>query len=130
MASPEDSEAACPTYSKVIAAFETRPLLACVAIVDSVAPTSHVRLASVQVLAATTLAKVESILPEKTMAVSRTMTTPSHTTGTSNNPPVSSIWTMVPEEHPCMTTTLEHFESHKTPTSANSPSGHSTAPAV
>jgi len=51
-------------------------------------------------------------------------------TGTRNSPPVSSVGTMIPEEHPSMTTTLKELDSHKTPTTTNIPSGHSTAPSV
>ena len=58
------------------------------------------------------------------------MTTMSLATGTRNSPTVSSIWTMVSEENPCMTTTLKHLESHQTPTSAHMRSGLSVAPTV
>ena len=64
------------------------------------------------------------------MAISGTMTTMSLATGTRNSPSISSIWTMVPEEHPRVATTLKHLESHKSPPSANISSGHSTAPTV
>jgi hypothetical protein len=37
---------------------------------------------------------------------------------------------MVPEEHPCMTTTLKHLQSNKSPPSTNISSGHTTAPTV
>merc|ERR1719199_1561114 len=98
-ARPEDSQAASPTHSEVIASGETRPSATCVAIVDSVPPTSHVRPAPIQVLATATLTKVVGVLPEETMAISGAMVSTSAACP-DNSPPVSSIRTMVPEEHP------------------------------
>jgi len=109
MPCPEDSQAASPTHCKVIASFESGPFLACVAIVNSMAPTSHVRFATVQVLATTTLTKVESILPEEAMAINCTMGNLPRALCAYNNPFVSSIRPLVPEEHPSMTSTLEHL---------------------
>jgi len=97
VARPEDSQAACPTHSKVIASLESRPFTACVAIVNIMSPSSHVRLTPVQILAPSTLAKVEGILHEKPSTISGPMTTLSHTTCARNSPSVSCIFTMVPE---------------------------------
>ena len=93
-------------------------------------PARHVRLAAVQVLAPATLTKVESIFHEEAMTISGAMTTMSLATGTRNSPAISSIWTVVPEEHPCVTTTLKHLQSHKSPPSTDISSGHTTAPTV
>ena len=51
-------------------------------------------------------------------------------TGTHNNPSVSSVRAMIPEEHASVATTLKELKSHKTPPTTNIPSGHSAAPAV
>jgi hypothetical protein len=40
---------------------------------------------------------------------------------THNKPFISSIRTMVPEEHPSMTTPLKHLEAHKTPSGTHVP---------
>ena len=92
-------------------------------------------LAPVKVLAATSLTKVVSILPEKTGTVRGLRATASTlattlAARTHNSPSVSSVGTMIPEEHPSMTTTLKELKSHKTPPATNIPSGHSTAPTV
>jgi hypothetical protein len=97
VARPENSHAACPTHSKVIASLESRPFTTCVAIVNIMAPSSHVRLTPVQILAPSTLPKVEGVLHEKSCTVRGTMPTFSHTTCTHNSPSVSCISTMVPE---------------------------------
>jgi len=59
----------------VITLFEATPFLTCVAIVHHLAPTSHVWLATIQVLAPLTLLKVEGVLHEETMAISGAVTT-------------------------------------------------------
>ena len=91
--------------------------------------------APIEVLAAPSLTKVVDVLPEKASTISggsATLATLATTfaTGTHNNPSVSSVRAMIPEEHPSMTTTLKELKSHKTPPATNIPSGHSTAPAV
>jgi hypothetical protein len=63
------SHATCPTHSKVIASAKSRPSAPSVPVIHSMAPTSHVRSATEQVGATTSLAKVEGILPEDTMAI-------------------------------------------------------------
>jgi hypothetical protein len=97
MARPEDSQAASPAHSEVIASSEPRPRATCVAIVHSMFPTGHVWSAPIQILAPTTLTKVESILPEEPGAICRTMATTTKTTGPHNSPSVASVKTMVPE---------------------------------
>jgi hypothetical protein len=129
-ACPEDSKSACPTHSKVIASGETWPPGTCVTVVHCMAPTSHLRSASVQILASTPLPKVESVFHEEAMAISCAVAFLAHTTRTGNNPSVSSVRTMVPEEHPRMTTTLKHFQSHNTPSSTHMPSGCAATPSM
>jgi len=126
----EDPQTASPTHSKMITSLEARPLAAGVAIIHSVAPASHVRFATVQVLAATALAKVEGILHEQTSAVSSTMTTLSHATGTRNSPPVASISTLVPEQNPGMTSLFEHLKPHKMPASSKLLGGFPITPSM
>jgi hypothetical protein len=129
MTCPENSQAACPSDSEVIASGEARPSATCVAIVHNVFPASHVWSAALQVLATAALAKIVSVLPEETMAISGLVIITSATCA-SDNPPVSSIGTMVPEEHPSMTTTLKHLKSHKMPSCTKMPSGVASAPSV
>jgi hypothetical protein len=92
-------------------------------------PASHVRSATLQVLATATLAKIVSVLPEKAMAIRGLVEIPS-ATGARDHPPVPSVRTMVPEEHPSMTTTLKHLKSHKMPPCTKMPSGVASAPSV
>jgi hypothetical protein len=129
VASPEDSHAACPTNSKVIATGKTRPSATCIAIIHVVLPTSHIRSTIVQVLAPPALTKVKHVLPEETMAVSDTSSM-LLAFCTRDNPSVSSIGTMVPEEHPGMTTTLKHLISHKMPACTNVPSDMTSTPSM
>ena len=88
--------------------------------------------APIEVLAAPSLTKVVDVFPEKASTISGGSATLATTfaTGTHNNPSVSSVRAMIPEEHPSITTTLKELKSHKTPPATNIPSGHSTAPAV
>jgi hypothetical protein len=109
MASPEDPHAASPTNSKVIASGETRPFATCVAVVNIVFPSSHIGLAPVQVLTPATLAKVEGIFHEETMAICDGMLAVSLATCTHNNPSIASIRPMIPEKHASMTTMFEHL---------------------
>jgi hypothetical protein len=60
---PENSHATGPTHSKVVASVESRPLATCVPVVYHVFPASLVYPAA-QVLAMTTLSKVEDVLHE------------------------------------------------------------------
>ena len=91
----------------------------------------------IEVLAATSLTKVVDVLPEKASAICGPRATllaatsaTAFATCTHNRPSVSSVGSMIPEEHPCMTTTLKELKSDKTPSTTNIPTGHATAPAV
>jgi hypothetical protein len=130
MPCPEDSQSACPTHGEVVASVKTRPPATCVPIVHIVFPASHVGSATIQILATSSLTEVESILPEETMAIGDARRIIAFARCTDNSPPIASVRTMIPEEHPSMTTTLKHLESHQTPTSAHMWSGLSIAPAV
>jgi len=130
MACLENSQTACPTHSKVITSLETAPFLTCVAIVHIMAPTSHVWLATVQVLAPTSLTKVEGVLHEETVAVSGAMGNLSHATCTNHSPTVCRIGTLVPEEHPSVSTTLKHLKSHNMPTGGEGLGGFSISPTM
>jgi len=130
MTCPEDSHSACPTHSEVITSTETAPFLTCVAIVHIMAPTSHVWLATVQVLAPTSLTKVEGVLHEETVAVSGAMGNLSHATCTNHSPTVCRIGTLVPEEHPSVSTTLKHLKSHNMPTGGEGLGGFSISPTM
>jgi len=127
----EDSQAACPTHCEVIPAAITRPIATSVTIVDIVFPASKIWSATVQVLATATLAKIEGILHEEAMAISDLIIgflLPA--TSPHNSPSVASIGTMIPEENPSMTTTLEHLKSHKPPASTHMRPGLSITPAM
>jgi len=130
VACPEDSHAACPTHSKVIASGKTRPFTTCIAVVHHMSPTSHVWFATVEVLTAATLTKVEDVLPEEARAISDLIPGLTSATGTHNHPSVSSIATPVPEQHPSMATTLKHFKPHKMPPGAKMTGSLTIAPAV
>ena len=93
-------------------------------------PTSHVRLARVQVFAPTTLTKVEGVLPEETVAISDCVLYVAFATCAHNSPTVCSIGTSVPEQHPCMTTALKHLQTHKTPPSTKTSGSFPIAPAM
>jgi hypothetical protein len=129
---PEDSQATSPTNCKVIATSEPGPPATCVAVVHHVLPASMCGSATIEVLAAPSLAEVVNVLPEEASTISGGSAAPATTlaTGTHNNPSVSSVRAVIPEEHPSMTTTLEELNSHKTPPTTNIPFGHSSAPAV
>jgi len=119
MACPVESHAACPTHSKVIASVKPWPLSTCVAIVDIVLPTSHIRPAPIQVLAIAPLTEVESVLHKETMPISDFMARGCFSaTCTRNCPPVASIGSPVPEQHPSMTTMFKHLKPHKMPSAA------------
>jgi hypothetical protein len=64
IANSSDFQAACPTYSEVIASGKTTPFAVCVAVVYHLDFAGHVWSASSQILAPTTLSKVEDLLPE------------------------------------------------------------------
>jgi len=130
MACLEDSQASCPTNSEVVPAAIARPIATCVTIVHIVFPASQIRFATLQVLTTTSLAEVEGILHEQAMTISDGIVANASATGTHNSPSVASIGTMIPEEHPSMTSTLKKLKSHKTPSSTHVGSGLSVAPAM
>jgi hypothetical protein len=70
VAFPEKSHTTCPTGSEVIISSEARPSAPGVPVVNRVTPTSHVGPAMIQILAPTTLAKVEGIFHEQTSTIS------------------------------------------------------------
>jgi len=133
MACPVDSHARCPAHSKVITASEPWPFASCVAIVHHVFPPSLVWPAILQIRALAFLRRIENILPEEALAVGGYIAFANSVfmaTGTHNDPTVSCVRAMVPEEHPSMTTTLKHLKSHQMPSSAHAPSGHTIAPSM
>ena len=95
-------------------------------------PASMCGSATIEVLAAPSLAEVVNVLPEEAGTISGGSAAPATTlaTGTHNNPSVSSVWAVIPEEHTSMTTTLEELKPHETPSTTNVPSGHSSTPAM
>jgi hypothetical protein len=120
-AASEDSHASSPTHSEVVTSLKTRPSASSVPVVYFMSPTSHVRPASVEILATTTLTEVERIFHEKTMAICDTITAMPPSAGADNHPAVSCIMTTVPEKHASMTTMFKHFESDHAPSSQMSP---------
>ena len=90
--------------------------------------------APIEVLAAPSLTKVIDVLPEKASTISGGSATATFATtfatGTRNNPSVSSVWTMIPEEHTSISATLKELKSHKTPPTTKLPSGNTAAPAM
>jgi hypothetical protein len=129
-ACPEDSQAACPTHSKVITSRESRPPLTCVGVVHHLAPPSHVGFATLQVLTTATLTKVINIFPEDSVTIVRGMVEHSPSTCTNNSPPVASVRTSVPEQHASMTTFLEHLKLDEMPSRAKVLVGFPIAPAM
>jgi hypothetical protein len=85
------------------------------------APTSHVGFAPIQVLAPATLFKVESVLPEQAVTIGGTMGLSTHALCAHKRPFISGVRASVPELHPSMSTTLEHFKLHKMPSTAKTP---------
>jgi hypothetical protein len=98
----------------VITSGEARPFAACVPVEYGVAPTSHVRPATIQIRAPTTLTEVVGILPEETVTINNAATCAPATCAHSC-PFVSSVRTLVPEKHPSRSTMFKHLESHKSP---------------
>jgi hypothetical protein len=135
-AAPEDSQPTSPTHCKVVSTSESGPSATCVAVVHHVLPASMRGSAPIEVLAATSLTKVERILPEKTSTISGfRATTPAASYSTSatrthNSPTVSSIGALVPEKHPGMTSTLKHLKSQSVCPSAKMLGGFAIAPAM
>jgi hypothetical protein len=112
MAGMEDSHAACPSHCKMVATSKAGPSAASIAVVYNMTPASHVRPAIVQVLAATTLTKIECIFSEQPMAVHDTMTAMPPAPCAHCHPSVSGVVAAVSEKHPCVTTMFKHLKSH------------------
>jgi len=125
-----DSQTSSPTDGEVVTFLETFPFLTCVLVIDNLAPPSHVCLATVEVLATTALTKVEDILSEDTMTINGRFGFFPFGGRAHNNPSVSSVTTLVPEENPCMTSFLKHFKTHTVPPLAKRLGGLPVAPAM
>jgi hypothetical protein len=97
MACLEDSQAPCPTHSKVVGSRKSRPSATCIAIIHIMFPAGHVGSSTGQILATTALTKVKGILSEETVAISGTMSGGTPATSAYNGPSVASIWASVPE---------------------------------
>ena len=91
-------------------------------------PAGHIGFATLKVLASPTLAKVEGVLPEETVAICDRIAT--STTCAHNGPSVASIGTMVPEQHPSVAATLKHLKPHNMPPSTNMLFDLTIAPAM
>jgi hypothetical protein len=104
----------------VITSSKTRPFPICVAVVDYLNFARHIRSAPVQVLASTTLPKIVDLLLE-----TRATRFCAH-----NSPTISSIGTSVPEQHPSMTSALEHLKSQSMCSIAKMLGGFAIAPTM
>jgi hypothetical protein len=111
----------------VVSSAIATPVASGIPVVHNLAPASKVRPAPKQVLAPTTLAEVERVLHEQTVAINRTMASNPPTTCTANIPPITGIRTPVPEKHASITTMLKHLNPHKGP-STNAFGGFPIAP--
>jgi hypothetical protein len=100
----------------MISSAETRPIATSISIVNIMTPAPHVRPAGSQILAATTLPKVECIQHEETVPIRRMkhLWRPAPPC-TQSLPSVSCVRTLVPEEYTSSTSTLEMFNSDKAP---------------
>jgi hypothetical protein len=99
IACPEDSHTGGPAHCKVIMSVETRPPAACVPVIHHLAPTSHVRLATVQILTSAMLTEVKGVLAEDPVAISGAETAVLSATCSRWKPSISSVGALVPEEH-------------------------------
>jgi hypothetical protein len=115
MACAVDSHLCCPAHSEVISAAEARPSATCVPIVDVMAPTSHIRSATIQIWATTSLAEVKGILHEEAMPICNAMASNSPATRSHSHPSIGCVRTSISEEHASMPTAFEHFNSYKAP---------------
>jgi hypothetical protein len=126
----ENSHAACPTHSEVIASVEPWPPSTRVAIVHGMSPSCHVWLATIQVLAIASLTEVESVLPEESSAVCDLMCGVASATRAHDHPTVASIVTPVPEQHPCVAAVLKHLQPDKMPSTTQVLVGFTITPAM
>jgi len=130
IARPEDSHAASPTHSEVVASTKAGPSAACVFIVHVVFPAGHIRSSTLEVLATAALTEVKSVFPEEPMAIGNRIVFHTSATGPNDSPSVASVRTSVPEQHPSMTTLFKHLEPHKTPATTKALVGLPIAPAM
>jgi hypothetical protein len=115
MVCPEDPHASCPAHSKVIISGKARPSATGVPVVYSLSPASHIRIAAMQILASASLAEVEGVLPEVSMAVDSPMGLDSHATRSNWIPSVRGVRSPVSQKHASVTTMLEHFKPNPGP---------------
>jgi hypothetical protein len=124
----EDPHAASPTHSKVIIPAKTRPSTACIPVVDIMLPAGHLWPATIQVLASTSLTKVECILPEQPMAVDGAWSLGASCAH--NAPTIPSVMTSVPPKHAGGTTMLEMLKPATMPSATKVPISFAVAPAM
>jgi hypothetical protein len=130
MALLEESHSSGPADSKVITSGKMRPSAISVPKVHHMFPTSHIWSAAAQVRASATLAEVEGVHPEQTMAIGRSEDWSPPAGRTDDIPSTSSVATPIPEEHASSTTTFKHFESHQMPSGTATPRSLSIAPTM
>jgi hypothetical protein len=76
------------------------------------------------------LTEVEHIFHEKTVTISDGIRDMASALRFDNSPSIASVGTSVPEQHPSVSTALEHLESDKMPSAAKTPGGLPIAPTV
>jgi hypothetical protein len=84
----EDPYTACPPRRKMISPAKTTPIASCVRMVHYLAPACHIRPATRQFGASTTLPKIEAVFPEEPMAINGAMLHEPFTTGAHDCPSV------------------------------------------
>jgi hypothetical protein len=118
----EDIHTASPSDGKMVTSSKTRPIATGVLVIYHGLPTSHVRPATAQIWAPTTLTEIEDVLSEKTAAICLSENSRwSIASGSHNIPPVAGVGTPISEEHTCMTTMFKHFKSYHRPTRTEIP---------
>jgi hypothetical protein len=130
VASPSDFQCSCPAHSKVITSGKTSPFPIRVAVVHHLNFAGHVWSASTQVLAPTSLPEIVDLLLESSATRAARATCCASSTRAHDDPSVSSIRTVVPEQHASMTTALKELKPHKAPSGTNIPSRNSLPPAM
>jgi hypothetical protein len=93
-------------------------------------PTSHVRSATIEVLATTALPKVEDILSKQTMPISDRSGTDPPATCAQGLPPASSVYANIAEKHTGSATMFKMFKPTKMPSSTLMPMSLPIAPTV
>jgi hypothetical protein len=130
MAGAVDSHSTSPACSKLIGAGKALPPTSCVAVIDHMSPTTHVWLTTAQILATTTLTKVECVFHEQTMSVDSIIRTMIRATCAHDRPSIPSIRAPVPEKHAGMTTTFKHLKPNQAPWGSKAPVSFSIAPTM